>query len=195
MYIKTNFEKEYNNKKNLYIMSSMARFQENMKKLRESPETSRAGLKWEDTEDDKVLNMLKNKNTYVDIAKELKRTANSIKTRAIMNAIKMIEEDGKDKETVMKDFDLSDTDIKEYKEKKQQRDEQQKAFSNTILYKNVNNPTIKDNYQVQKEFINKFDERLDTVETMLKILIQKQVQNKPITDLTSAMNNLNLSLN
>ena len=173
----------------------MARFQENMKKLRESPETSRAGLKWEDTEDDKVLNMLKNKNTYVDIAKELKRTANSIKTRAIMNAIKMIEEDGKDKETVMKDFDLSDTDIKEYKEKKQQRDEQQKAFSNTILYKNVNNPTIKDNYQVQKEFINKFDERLDTVETMLKILIQKQVQNKPITDLTSAMNNLNLSLN
>lgn len=177
------------------MATSMARFQENMKKLRESPDTARAGLKWMDDEDDKVLDMLKSKKTYADIAKELKRTANSIKTRAIMNAIKMIEEDGKDKASVMKDFDLSETDIKEYKEKKQQRDEQQKAYSNTILYKNVNNPTIKDNYQVQKEFINKFEERLDTVETMLKILIQKQVQNKSVDALTATMNKLDLSLN
>lgn len=145
-------------------MASMVRFQENMKKLRENPDTSRAGLKWDDDEDNKVITKIKNGIDINDIAKELKRTVNSIKTRIVMQGIKEIEENKKAKNDVFKELKITDTDIKEYKEKKLQRDEQQKQYSNNILNKNITNPTIKDNYCLLKEIsvlLMKIDEKLD----------------------------------
>lgn len=145
-------------------MASMVRFQENMKKLRENPDTSRAGLKWDDDEDNKVITKIKNGIDINDIAKELKRTVNSIKTRIVMQGIKDIEENKKVKNDVFKELKITDTDIKEYKEKKLQRDEQQKQYSNNILNKNITNPTIKDNYCLLKEIsvlLMKIDEKLD----------------------------------
>jgi hypothetical protein len=136
-------------------MSSMIRFQENMKKLRENPDTIRAGLKWDDEEDNKVILKIKKGLDINEISKELKRTPNSIKTRIIMHGIKEIEENNKNKEEIFKELKINDTDVKEYKEKKIQRDEQQKSFSNTVLYKNISNPTIKDNYSLLKEIVNK----------------------------------------
>lgn len=135
-----------------------------MKKLRENPDTSRAGLKWDDSEDENVLSKLKSGMTVDDIAKALKRTANSIKTRIIMNAVKQIDEENKNKDQVMKELKITEADIKEYKEKKQQRDEQQKNFVNSMINKNIYNPTIRDNYQLLKEIlnrINKLEEKLD----------------------------------
>ena len=135
-----------------------------MKKLRENPDTSRAGLKWDDSEDENVLNKLKSGMTVDDIAKALKRTANSIKTRIIMNAVKQIDEENKNKDQVMKELKITEADIKEYKEKKQQRDEQQKNFVNSMINKNIYNPTIRDNYQLLKEIlsrINKIEEKLN----------------------------------
>ena len=108
------------------MANNMVRFQENMKKLRENPDTSRAGLKWDDSEDENVLSKLKSGMSVDDIAKVLKRTANSIKTRIVMNAVKQIDEDNVDKTKVMKELKITDADITEYKEKKQQRDDQQK---------------------------------------------------------------------
>ena len=142
----------------------MVRFQENMKKLRENPDTSRAGLKWDDSEDENVLSKLKSGMTVDDIAKALKRTANSIKTRIIMNAVKQIDEENKNKDQVMKELKITEADIKEYTEKKQQRDEQQKNFVNSMITKNIYNPTIRDNYQLLKEIlnrINKIEEKLN----------------------------------
>jgi hypothetical protein len=146
------------------MANNMVRFQENMKKLRENPDTSRAGLKWDDSEDENVLSKLKSGMTVDDIAKALKRTANSIKTRIIMNAVKQIEEENKNKDQVMKELKITEADIKEYTEKKQQRDEQQKNFVNSMINKNIYNPTIRDNYQLLKEIlnrINKIEEKLD----------------------------------
>ena len=141
----------------------MARFQENMKKLRENPDTSRAGLKWDDSEDENVLNKLKNGMSLDDIAKNLKRTPNSIKTRIIMNAVKLIDEEKKDKKQILSEFKITEEDINEYKEKKKQRDEQQKTFINSMINKNIYNPTIRDNYQLLKEILN----RLNTIEEKL----------------------------
>jgi len=145
------------------MANNMVRFQENMKKLRENPDTSRAGLKWDDSEDENVLNKLKSGMTVDDIAKALKRTANSIKTRIIMNAVKQIDEENKNKDQVMKELKITEADIKEYKEKKQQRDEQQKNFVNSMINKNIYNPTIRDNYQLLKEILN----RLNKIEEKL----------------------------
>ena len=146
------------------MANNMLKFQESMKKLRENPDTSRAGLKWDDSEDENVLSKLKSGMSVDDIAKNLKRTANSIKTRIIMNAVAQIEEDSKNKAKVMKELKVTEADITEYKEKKQQRDDQQKNFINTMISKNIYNPTIRDNYQLLKEIINRLtaiEEKLD----------------------------------
>jgi len=145
------------------MANNMVRFQENMKKLRENPDTSRAGLKWDDSEDENVLSKLKSGMSVDDIAKALKRTANSIKTRIVMNAVKQIDEDNVDKTKVMKELKITDADITEYKEKKQQRDDQQKNFINSMINKNIYNPTIRDNYQLLKEILN----RLNVIEEKL----------------------------
>jgi repressor of nif and glnA expression len=146
------------------MANNMVRFQENMKKLRENPDTSRAGLKWDDSEDENVLSKLKSGMTVDDIAKALKRTANSIKTRIIMNAVKQIDEENKNKDQVLKELKITEADIKEYTEKKQQRDEQQKNFVSSMITKNIYNPTIRDNYQLLKEILNriyKIEEKLN----------------------------------
>tara|TARA_B110000046_G_C12898079_1_gene357290 strand:+ start:64 stop:510 length:447 start_codon:yes stop_codon:yes gene_type:complete len=146
------------------MANNMVKFQENMKKLRENPDTSRAGLKWDDSEDENVLSKLKSGMSVDDIAKALKRTANSIKTRIIMNAVKQIDEESKNKDQVLKELNITEADIKEYTEKKQQRDEQQKNFVNSMITKNIYNPTIRDNYQLLKEIlsrINKIEEKLN----------------------------------
>lgn len=146
------------------MANNMVKFQENMKKLRENPDTSRAGLKWDDSEDENVLSKLKSGMTVDDIAKALKRTANSIKTRIIMNAVKQIDEESKNKDQVLKELKITEADIKEYTEKKHQRDEQQKNFVNSMITKNIYNPTIRDNYQLLKEIlsrINKIEEKLN----------------------------------
>ena len=146
------------------MANNMVKFQENMKKLRENPDTSRAGLKWDDSEDENVLSKLKSGMTVDDIAKALKRTANSIKTRIIMNAVKQIDEESKNKDQVLKELKITEADIKEYTEKKQQRDEQQKNFVNSMITKNIYNPTIRDNYQLLKEILNritKLEEKLN----------------------------------
>ncbi len=146
------------------MANNMVKFQENMKKLRENPDTSRAGLKWDDSEDENVLSKLKSGMTVDDIAKALKRTANSIKTRIIMNAVKQIDEESKNKDQVLKELNITEADIKEYTEKKHQRDEQQKNFVNSMITKNIYNPTIRDNYQLLKEIlnrINKIEEKLN----------------------------------
>jgi hypothetical protein len=139
------------------MANNMVKFQENMKKLRENPDTSRAGLKWDDSEDENVLSKLKSGMTVDDIAKALKRTTNSIKTRIIMNAVKQIDEESKNKDQVLKELKITEADIKEYTEKKQQRDEQQKNFVNSMITKNIYNPTIRDNYQLLKEILNKLN--------------------------------------
>lgn len=145
------------------MANNMVRFQENMKKLRENPDTSRAGLKWDDSEDENVLSKLKSGMTVDDIAKALKRTTNSIKTRIIMNAIKQIDEEHINRDKVMKELKITEADIKEYTEKKQQRDEQQQNFVNSMITKNIYNPTIRDNYQLLKEILN----RLNKIEEKL----------------------------
>lgn len=101
----------------------MFRFQENMKKLRENPETNRAGLKWDDDEDIKMIAKLKKGDTIDDIALELKRTSGSIKTRIIMNAVNKIDDEHEEIEEVLKEYKITEIDIKEYRDRKQQRDE------------------------------------------------------------------------
>jgi len=68
-------------------------FQEKLRKQRENPETSRAGLKWEVEEDNALIDKINEDVSFVDIAKLLQRTEGSIKTRLIVKALSLVDED------------------------------------------------------------------------------------------------------
>lgn len=68
-------------------------YQEKLRKQRENPETCRAGLKWEVDEDNALINSIDENISIDDIAKQLQRTSGSIKTRLIIKALTLIDED------------------------------------------------------------------------------------------------------
>jgi hypothetical protein len=74
-------------------MSSNYQFQEKLRKQRENPETSRAGLKWEAEEDTALVDKINEGGSYTEIAKQLQRTEGSIKTRLIIKALALVDED------------------------------------------------------------------------------------------------------
>jgi hypothetical protein len=74
-------------------MSNFTMYQEKLRKQRENPETSRAGLKWEVEEDNALINKIDEDVNIEDIAKQLQRTSGSIKTRLIVKALTLIDED------------------------------------------------------------------------------------------------------
>ncbi len=74
-------------------MTTYSMYQEKLRKQRENPETSRAGLKWETDEDNALLNKIEENVSIDDIAKSLQRTSGSIKTRLIVKALALIDED------------------------------------------------------------------------------------------------------
>jgi hypothetical protein len=68
-------------------------YQEKLRKQRENPETSRAGFKWDTDEDNKLVESVSENISFEEIAKSLKRTVGSIKTRLIVKALTLIDED------------------------------------------------------------------------------------------------------
>ncbi len=68
-------------------------FQEKLRKQRENPETSRAGLKWEVDEDNTLIDKINENVSFEEIAKQLQRTSGSIKTRLIVKALTLVDED------------------------------------------------------------------------------------------------------
>jgi len=74
-------------------MNNNYQFQEKLRKQRENPETSRAGLKWETEEDNALIDKLNEGVSTADIAKLLQRTEGSIKTRLIIRALTLVDED------------------------------------------------------------------------------------------------------
>ena len=74
-------------------MSNYSLYQEKLRKQRENPETSRAGLKWEIEEDNALINKIEDDINIDEIAKQLQRTPGSIKTRLIVKALTLIDED------------------------------------------------------------------------------------------------------
>jgi hypothetical protein len=106
-----------------------SRFQDMLRTQRQNPETSRAGLKWEEAEDDQLLTMISDGTSQADIAKTLQRTEGSIKTRLIVYALGKMEKDNLSLQQVAELVNLSEKDITDYQERKTQRDEKKQQKS------------------------------------------------------------------
>jgi chromosome segregation and condensation protein ScpB len=109
-------------------------YQEKLRKQRENPETSRAGLKWEADEDNALLNRIDEDVSIDDIAKQLQRTTGSIKTRLIVKALLLIDEDHSiTLEQAAEKYKITTQDIQTYQANKKKR-----QMSNSLRNNPVN---------------------------------------------------------
>jgi chromosome segregation and condensation protein ScpB len=109
-------------------------YQEKLRKQRENPETSRAGLKWEADEDNALLNRIDEDVSIDEIAKQLQRTSGSIKTRLIVKALLLIDEDHSiTLEEAADKYKITTQDIQTYQANKKKR-----QMSNSLRNNPVN---------------------------------------------------------
>lgn len=119
-----------------------ARFQDKLREQRKNPETSRAGLKWDNEEDCSLVDKVKDGVNIEDIAKEHQRTSGSIKTRLIVKAIQSMENDNESLEKVASTFNLEESDIEEYQKKKVEREQKQQVNTRRRVNGRYNNNTV-----------------------------------------------------
>ncbi len=131
-----------------------SRFQEMLKTQRQNSETSRAGLKWESDEDDKLLKMVSEGVSLADIAKSLQRTEGSIKTRLTVYAINKMERENLSLHQVAELVKLSDKDITDYQERQAIREERKQK---RVITKRPLNVTNTDLYDLMQNIERKLD--------------------------------------
>lgn len=103
-------------------MATNYQFQEKLRKQRENPETSRAGLKWETEEDNALIDKINDGVSMTDIAKQLQRTEGSIKTRLIVKALSLVDDDHSiTLEEAATRFKITTQDIQVYQANKKKR--------------------------------------------------------------------------
>ena len=129
-------------------MSNYSLYQEKLRKQRENPETSRAGLKWEVEEDNALINKIDDNVSIEEVAKQLQRTVGSIKTRLIVKALMLIDEDHSiTLENAADKYKITTQDIQTYQANKKKR-----QITNTLRNNPVNLNTI---YALLLEINNK----------------------------------------
>lgn len=98
-------------------------FQKKLQQDRNNEETSNAGLRWE-AEDDKYLQESAASGVSIsDIAKKLKRTEGSIKTRLVITVLNKKDETTTPVEELCKKYGISQSDLTQYEQRKKQRED------------------------------------------------------------------------
>lgn len=108
----------------------MSTFQKKLQRDRTNEHTANAGLKWDQEDDTYLLESSKNGVSISDIAKHLKRTEGSIKTRLVINILNNCCEDKKDLDELCTLYNISPKDVSTYEEKKEHREKKKNTRSN-----------------------------------------------------------------
>ncbi len=118
-------------------MASNYQYQERLRKQRENPETSRAGLKWEIEEDNALIDKVNEGLSFAEISKQLQRTEGSIKTHLIVKALKLVDEDHSiTLEDAAERFKVTTQDIQVYQANKKKR-QYQRMLNNPVTIQMV----------------------------------------------------------
>lgn len=127
-----------------------SRFQEKLKIQRQNTETLRAGLKWESDEDDRLLNMVSNGNSFADIAKILQRSEGSIKTRLTVYALNKMDKENMSLTQAADLVKLLEKDITDYQERQALREErkQQRVANKSVNKHHRTNVSLVDVYDL-----------------------------------------------
>ena len=87
----------------------------NLQKLREQPETARAGIKWAEEESQELMNRINEGMSLEDIAKIHQRTITAVKSRIMSNALNIMKEKKMSFDEVSKLVNISVDDLENYK--------------------------------------------------------------------------------
>ena len=86
--------------------------------LRENPQTSRAGVQWDESEDKDLMSHVKEGIPLNEIALEHKRTPVAVKSRVMKLALNMVEKDGLHIDEVSEMVHMSPDEILKFKERR-----------------------------------------------------------------------------
>ena len=141
----------------------------NLQKLREQPETARAGIKWTEEESQELMNRINEGISLEDIAKTHQRTIIGVKNRIMTNALNIMKEKELSFDEVSKLVNISVDDLENYKQEleekqkiklKQQEDKTNKNESNNLSLQQI----IKLELEMKKLEIKKLELELNKIE-------------------------------
>lgn len=153
-------------------------FQKKLQNDRNKEETSNAGLKWSQDDDKFLLTNAGVGMRISELAKVLKRTEGSIKTRLIINILNEAKETQVESSTVGEKYGITQEDIVNYEEKKRIREEKkQKKYS----YNNSNN------------FLT--DEKVEILQALTQVDKNQTVCLEKVNDLSRVLQRIEERLN
>lgn len=145
----------------------MSTFQKKLQKDRTNEQTANAGLKWDPEDDKYLLESSKNGVSISDIAKHLKRTEGSIKTRLVINILSNCNSDKTDLEELCTLYNISSKEVSTYEQKKEQR-EKKKSVRNNEKSAGFPSSDLLELYEGLSQVSKKLDTVLENQCTILK---------------------------
>ena len=149
-------------------------FQKKLQRDRTNEQTANAGLKWDPEDDKYLLESSKNGVSISDIAKHLKRTEGSIKTRLVITVLNKRDETSTPVEELCKKYGISQSDLTQYEQRKKQREDRRQK--KTVYRDNDNGFPSGDLAEVLDgltQLNNKMDKLLDSNRDILKSVKNK----------------------
>lgn len=145
----------------------MSTFQKKLQRDRTNEQTANAGLKWDPEDDKYLLESSKNGVSISDIAKHLKRTEGSIKTRLVINILSNCNSDKTDLEELCTLYNISSKEVSTYEQKKEQR-EKKKSVRNNEKSTGFPSSDLLELYEGLSQVSKKLDTVLENQCTILK---------------------------
>lgn len=146
----------------------MSTFQKKLQRDRTNEQTANAGLKWDPEDDKYLLESSKSGVNITDIAKHLKRTEGSIKTRLVISAIAKSEKDKVDIVEVCSEYGITQEDVKTYQQKKQNREERRNNQNRQDKSNSFPSGEMAEILQALTMMSNKLDSVVESCKTILK---------------------------
>lgn len=145
----------------------MSTFQKKLQRDRTNEQTANAGLKWDPEDDKYLLESSKNGVSISDIAKYLKRTEGSIKTRLVINILNNCNNNKTDLEELCTLYNISSKEVSTYEQKKEQR-EKKKSTRNNEKSSGFPSSDLLELYEGLSQVNKKLDTVLENQCTILK---------------------------
>ena len=136
-----------------------------MQKLREQPETARAGIRWEDEENQELMKRINEGMSLEDIAKTHQRTIIGVKNRIMANALHIMKENKMSFDEVSKLVNISVDDLENYKQYQDNKGE--KSDKKELDKKELDNLSLQ---QIKKLEIKKLELEIKKLELEIKKL-------------------------
>lgn len=120
-------------------------FRSRIKTLKEQPETARVGVKWTEKENEQLMTKVMEDGIDIDeVAKEHQRTVGAVKSRIMMNALKMMKDRDITLQEVAKLVHIPENEIEIYRQSVEN-----KAVEKTTVNKKVKKSSHTDNFSYQ----------------------------------------------